>query len=484
MKTHYDKIRKVKTDSGSTAIQVGFYSKKRFNLIKHIGSSKDQSKINELMEIAQEFIRFRSPQLGFNFNPQSEEILFKRGIKVKKSCLQTAYEYLSAIYAKIGFGKLESEFLKHFAMMRVLEPASKAKSIVLLHKYFNIDYKKTTVFRELLKLISLKSEVEQIAIQYAKNNLHFDFSLVFYDVTTLYFETHAQDDLRRNGFSKDNKINQPQILIGLVVNDIGFPVYYEIFKGNTFEGKTIIPVILKIKEKYQINRFTVVADAGMLSADNLISLEKNGIDYVVGARPGNLNINEAKSIAEELDRQDAKMVRRKNTIYEYSAKRAGKDKVDNDKQIEKAKYYLNNPSKVMKRSKFLSILDKKSFKMNEKVIEKHRVLEGIKGYTTNINNLNEKLLVDRYKDLWRVEQSFRIAKSDLEARPIYHRKQNSIECHVLIVFVALCIGRVIEIDKKESIKKVMEDLKDQWTITLCDEISGNSLKIILNEKSH
>lgn len=484
MKPHYERIRKVKTGSGSMAIQVGFYCGKGFRLTKHIGSSKDQGKINELIEIARNFIRSRSPQLEFNFNSQSEEILFKRGIKIGKSCLQTAYEYLDAIYAKIGFNKLENEILKHFAIMRVLEPSSKAKSIILLNKYFDIDYKKTTVFRQLLKLIDLKSEVEKIAIKYAKNNLHFDFSLVFYDVTTLYFETHAQDDFRRNGFSKDNKINQPQILIGLVVNDAGFPIYYEVFKGNTFEGKTIIPVILKIKEKYRIKRFTVVADAGMLSADNLTALVENGIDYVVGARMGNLNMNETKSIASELNQTDKQIIRRENIIYEYSVKRARKDKVDNDKQVEKAKYFLNNPGKVMKKSKFLTSPDKKSFKLNEVIIEKHRLLEGIKGYKTNIENLSDRLLIDRYKDLWRVEQSFRIAKSDLEARPIYHRKQNSIECHVLIVFVALCMGRVIELDKKASIKKVMEDLKNQWTITLTDDISGNSLKILLDKKPH
>ena len=113
-----------------------------------------------------------------------------------------------------------------------MEPASKIKSILLLKKYFDISYKKTTVFRRLLKLLDLKEQIQQIVIKYAKDNLNFDFSLVFYDVTTLYFETHVSDDFRLNGFSKDNKINQPQILIGLVVNDIGFPIYYDIFKGK------------------------------------------------------------------------------------------------------------------------------------------------------------------------------------------------------------------------------------------------------------
>ena len=134
------------------------------------------------------------------------------------------------------------------------------------------------------------------------------------------------------------------------------------------------------------------------------------------------------------NKTDKKIVRIDGILYEYSVARAKKDKRDNNKQVEKAEYYLKNPSKVMKRSKFLSNDGKKSFTINRAIIEKHRLLEGIKGYKTSINDLDNKLLITRYKDLWRVEQSFRIAKSDLEARPIYHRRENSIEYHILIVF--------------------------------------------------
>ena len=484
VKPHYERIRKVKTGSGATAIQIGFYQGKRFKLTKHLGSSPDPNKINELIEIAREYIKSHSPQLKFDFNPQSEEILFKRGIFVQKSTLEKAYEYLEEIYNQIGFDKTRNDILKHFAIIRVLEPASKLKSIVLLKKYFDIEYKKTTVFRELARLVDLKEEISRSAVEYARNNFKFNFSLVFYDVTTLYFETHEGDDFRLNGFSKDNKINQPQILVGLVVNEIGFPIYYDIFKGNTFEGKTIIPIILKLKEKYHIDKFTVVADAAMLSADNLSSLEVYNIDYVVGARSGSLSLEDVKNIAFELNKTDGKIISKGDILYEYSVNRAKKDKTDNDKQIEKAKYYLLHPSKAIKRSKFLLPDSTKTFDLNITLIEKHRLLEGIKGYKTNIKSVGPKLLIARYKDLWRVEQSFRMAKSDLEARPIYHRKQNSIKYHLLIVFTALCMAKVIEIKTGSSIEKVTEELKDKWTITIKDEISGNSLKVNLDKKPH
>jgi transposase len=254
--------------------------------------------------------------------------------------------------------------------------------------------------------------------------LGFDFSLIFYDVTTLYFETHKEDEFRLYGFSKDNKINQPQVLIGLVVNEVGFPIYYDIFKGNTFEGKTLLPVILDIKKKYHIEKLTVVADAGMLSSNNLEGLEKEGLNYIVGARVKNLALEEVRSIVTELGKTDKKIIRKEDVIYEYLVNRARKDKVENDKQIEKSKYFLKNPSKAIRKTKFLSNDGKRNFKLNEVIIEKHRLLEGIKGYKTNMPDINNELLIKRYKDLWRIEHAFRIAKSDLETRPIYHRKKN------------------------------------------------------------
>jgi transposase len=398
--------------------------------------------------------------------------------------LEEAYDYLCRIYSGIGFDNLKSDILKHFAVIRVLEPASKLRSIMLLEKYFGLHYRKTTVFRELQKLTDLKEEVVRIAIKYARNNLNFDFSLVFYDVTTLYFETDNGDDFRKSGFSKDNKINQPQILVGLVVNDTGFPVYFDLFEGNTFEGKTIIPVILGIRRKYHIRKFTVVADAGMLSQDNLSELEKHNIDYVVGARIGSMNLEDIQRIASRIRRIDKKIIREDNLLFDYSEKRAAKDRTDNDRQIKKAEYYLHNPSKVFKRSKFLSTSDRKTFKLNARLVEKYRLLEGIKGYKTNISNIRNELLISRYRDLWRIEQSFRMAKSDLEARPMYHRRKNSIEYHILIVFVALCMGRVIELEKGESIRKTMDNLRDKWTIYLKDEISGNTVKLHLDKIPH
>jgi len=490
VKPHYQKIRKVKTHSGSIAIQVGTYKGKSFKLAKHIGSSKDTQKITELISIAQEYIRSTSLQMELNFNPQSEEVLFKRGIKVEQSLLQEAFEYLDKIYSTIGFNKITNDILKHFALIRVLEPASKMKSIELLKKYFGVSYKKTTVFRQLAKLTDLKEDVQEVAINYARNNLHFDFSLVFYDVTTLYFETFNEDSeaFRKLGFSKDNKPNQPQILIGLVVNDMGFPIYYDIFSGNTFEGHTMIPVIRKLQKTHGIKTLTIVADAGMLSSSNIEEITQAGLTCIVGARLGNLSTEKLNKISKSLNKTEEVYYRGALSqgilICDYSQKRANKDRSDRRKQLLKAQYQIDHPNKTKRRTRFVIEESKTAVKLNQVLIEKDILREGIKGYCTNLEYTESSLIVARYKDLWRVEKSFRMAKSDLEARPIYHRKKISIEYHVLIVFVALCIAKVIEIKKGESIKQVTDDLKDKWTITLKDEISGNSIKILVNNKPH
>lgn len=484
MKPHYASIRRVKTKSGAIAIQVGRYQGKRFEVFKHIGSARDFVKITELIELATKYIEANSSQLSLNFNLHSEEVLFKRGIQAQKSRLTTAYDYLEEVYQKLGFNQLSSDILKHFCLIRVLEPASKIKSLYLLQKYFGLKYKKTTVFRKLKELVILKEKVVSLAITYAKENLGFDFSLVFYDVTTLYFETHKSDDFRLNGFSKDNKINQPQILVGLMVNQTGFPVYYDIFPGNTFEGHTIIPIITGVKTKYRIGRLTVVADAGMLSEENLTALQKHQIDYIVGARIKKLKLEQIKLVAKELNQTDGRIIRHDGVIYDYSSKRAKKDKSDNDKQLQKAEHLISHPAKALKRSSFLASPKNKELSLNLETIEKYRLLEGVKGYKTNVTDMPDQLLISRYKDLWHVEQSFRIAKSDLQARPIYHRKKDSIEYHLLIVFMALCLIKVIEQEKHSSIQKVVDELKDIWTVTLKDEISGNSMDILINTKPH
>ena len=344
-----------------------------------------------------------------------------------------------------------------------------------------------------------KALIEQAAVAYAKTHLSFDFSLVFYDVTTLYFETFKADEdvtdnkgntvegLRKNGFGKEHKPGQPLILIGLVVNRDGYPIGIELFPGKTFEGHTMIPVVKRLQEKYAIKTLTIVADAAMLSMDNMKEIADAKLSYIVGARLGNIPHKLIADISAYLDKKESKYyavgTKHGTLICDYSNKRATKDKSDRKKQLDKSKYQIDNPEQTKRKARFVSEETKATLTLNEELIKQDELREGIKGYYTNLV-LDEKLtpmnIIARYHDLWHVEKAFRMAKSDLKARPIFHHKKESIQAHMLIVFVSLCIAKSIELLSKFSIKQVKKHVWPVQDIEFIDTITG---KVFLKRMS-
>lgn len=457
------RIRTTKTASGNTAVQVVVYKKHQTIVFKHIGSGKNKEEINSLKKLAHQYILTKENSVPlfpevFGLENKNGYLVDVENIRFTKTYHVFAYEFMLRFYQKNGFGEINNKLLKDLVLMRVIEPVSKLQSIELIEKYFGIKYTKNIMYKGLRIFNSFKSQAETIAINYAKKYLSFDFTLVFYDVTTLYFETFDGDDLRKCGFSKDGKSNQPQVLIALVVNRDGYPIAIDIFEGNKFEGHTIIPVILGFKKKYKIERLTVVADAAMLSYANLEDLEKHKINYIVAARLSSLSEKLLKEASTFLSKKEG-IYFQKETEYgllicDYSKKRASKDRSDRNKQIIKAQNQINDPTKISKRSRFVRETTKSTYVLNQELIEKDQMLDGIKGYYTNLKNTKDELIVTRYKDLWIIEKSFRIAKSDLLARPIFHRKKESIEAHILIVFISLCLSKSIEIITGSSIKKI------------------------------
>ena len=254
------------------------------------------------------------------------------------------YELISKLIIKIGFDKTKQGLLLDLVILRMMEPASKLRSIELLSEYFGIKHRTQNYYESALQWLTLKTKAEAIALGFAKKHYAFNFDLLLYDVTTLYFETFEQDELRKNGFSKDSKSQQPQILVALMVTKEGFPISYEVFAGNTFEGHTIIPVIKNFITKNNVKEFTVVADAAMISAENTKALNENAINYIVGARLGNLSTKLIAEIDTNIERQDGKSIRIKTDngylICSYSSLRYRKDKYEMEKQIEKAKYII------------------------------------------------------------------------------------------------------------------------------------------------
>lgn len=184
------------------------------------------------------------------------------------------------------------------ALMRIIEPTSKLRTLELLERYFCLSYARRTLCRLLPKLVGYKDNIEEAAYQTACAHFGQAFALVWYDVTTLYFESHEpDDDLKARGFSKDDKSKQPQLVVGLLVTPQGFPLRHEVYKGNTFEGHTMLEVVNQFLERHKEAKPIIVADATMLSQENMMFLEEKGFHYTVGAQLANASSSFIDKIA-------------------------------------------------------------------------------------------------------------------------------------------------------------------------------------------
>jgi transposase len=475
-------IRIVKTKGNSRSVQVYRYQNSRRVIIKHIGSGTTEEEISALEEMARVYIADYTKQSSLfkETNPNEQAVLLSQCeyIGVYHTYL---YDVLRAIQHKIGYALKLDALLNDLVVMRIVEPTSKLRSIELMESYFGIKHHRQRFYEAAGKWLVLKEKIEKQTLYFAKKQYGFNFSLLFYDVTTLYFETFTEDELRRNGFSKDNKSQQPQIVVALMVTPEGFPVGYEVFSGNTFEGHTLIPVIKSIIKKHEVENFTIVADAAMISVDNVKALQKENINYIVGARLGNVSADLLATIDAQLPKIDGSIIRLKTDngylICSYSKKRYNKDKYEMNKQIEKAKSMLSQPSKV-KRIKYLKT-ENKNMVLNEKLIAKTMILLGIKGYCTDIAEtvIDNASIINRYHDLYKVEQAFRVSKNDLQTRPIFHFKEEPIQLHILICFMALAVSKHIEIASRLSIRAFITHCKKITDARLLNKITKKEIKM-------
>jgi transposase len=456
------KIRVVKTGSKARAVQVVRYLNNKRIVLQHIGSAHTDEALNDLIIMAEEWIKDHSGQLSIFSDDNPNKLLHLN----HSTFIGIKYRFFhSKVRAMLDMIKLDDlpVLLNDLVAIRIFEPASKLRSLELMEQFFGISHSRKTYYKIAPQCVDLKRTVEKKVADFAGIHYSFNFDILFYDVTTLYFETFEEDGFRRNGFSKDNKSEQPQILIALMVSKEGFPVAYEVFSGNTFEGHTIIPVIKDFIERNGVKEFTVVADAAMISSENIQQLTQNNINYIVGARLGNIPAALLEIIDKTIIREDGKSIRLKTDngylICSYSSVRYRKDRYEMEKQIEKAKLVIDNPSKG-KKMKFTQTKGQK-IELNEALIGKTQKLLGIKGYYTNLEAsvADNKTIMERYHELYKVEHAFRISKNDLQTRPIFHFKEQPIKLHILICFMALVVSKHIELKTGVSIRKFIDESK-------------------------
>lgn len=462
------KIRTVKTRSGKTAVQVYVITKRKTVILKHLGSGGNQKEIESLKTEAVNWIEIESSVKGLF---QSQKDSFAENYQYIGNNYNFAYEFLDKVFSNFNFGKYTKRIFKDLVIAQIIEPSSKRQNLLFLERFFEIKYNLNNLYTHLSTYdAKLKDFLEKELIAIAQKHFEFDFSFVLYDVTTLYFESFRNDEFRKPGFSKDNKGNQPQIVIGLIVTKEGFPVHYEVFAGNTFEGNTFLPTIINFKNKYCVQNITVVADSAMFAKLNFEKLKENKINYIVGARL----LNKKKEILDKIENKLIKIhrtsIRIDDLIVEYSLDRYKKDKREMDKQITKAKIFAGMQSTKFQKMKFLKN-DKAKYYLDEILVEKNTKLLGMKGYETNLNLPNTEI-INYYHNLFKVEHAFRVAKSDLEMRPVYHFKENSIKNHILICFACLSISVYLELKNKKSIKYIVNLLRNVTDAKILNRKTG------------
>ena len=192
---------------------------------------------------------------------------------------------LNEVFKLVGFDAIDDDILKPLVIARLCQPSSKAGTVDYLKSYFDEDVELNRIYRSLDRLHNtLQNTIQEISVEHTRRILGGRIGLVFYDVTTLYFETDRSDDFRERGFSKDGKHAQPQVVLGLLVSRAGYPLSYSLFSGSQYEGRTMIPVVEDFVKRFNLEDFVVVADSGLLNKKNLELLGSEGSKYIIGAR--------------------------------------------------------------------------------------------------------------------------------------------------------------------------------------------------------
>lgn len=445
-------VRKKQNKSGVVSIQVISKIKGKSKLIKTIGSSDIPEEIESLFEEGKRFIKFYSGQKQIDFSDEKSRI--KSVFEQIKSHTEIGTQLLlDPIFQEIGFGRLDDKVFKNLVFARLCHPVSKLKTSSYINRYKDIDLPVQQIYRYLDKLHkSQKEMVQQISYEHTRKIFNNEISVVFYDVTTLYFEIDNEDELRRTGFSKEGKHQNPQIVLGLLVSKNGYPLAYEIFEGNKFEGHTMLPVLDTFKHKYALDQLVIVADSGLLSRTNIEELQAKNYEFILGARIKNeTKAIKNKILALQLRNGQSSVIKKGDLklIITYSDSRAKKDTYNREKGLRKLEKHIRTgrltKSSINNRgyNKFLKLEGEIHVIIDKEKLKADAAWDGLKGYITNAR-LSKEEIIENYQHLWQIEKAFRVAKTDLKIRPIYHRIQRRIEAHICIAFVAYKVYKELE----------------------------------------
>lgn len=395
------------------------------------------------------------------------------------------FDYRQKSHTKIDFSVKYAIF--NLSMLRLLMPSSKLKAYENQNKLFGIkEVSLQHIYRTLEFLFKQKDNLQKYLHKKISTMTDRDLSVCFYDVTTLFFESVKQDVLKNFGFSKDNRVNTVQVVLGLLIDKNGIPVYYDLFPGNTSDFKTLEPVLIKLKKNFNVKKMILVADRGLNSKRNLAILRKLGYEYIMAykIRTATKKVKEMiidkssyKKLNNDISFKETTLTQSINLdkikheftdrfILTYSIKRAKKDRQDRMRLVEKA-IKLSESKSMMKSEmkkggkKYIQlILDNIDLEVDSKKIEDDGMYDGYYGIVCSDDDISSLEVLNAYRGLWKIEESFRVLKSNLESRPMYVWTETSIEGHVMLCFLSLTIQRLLEyLLKKESLSLSTEKIQ-------------------------
>ncbi|WP_425321658.1 IS1634 family transposase [Corynebacterium lizhenjunii] len=484
-------IRTVTTASGATAVQVVLEERAGKKAMKHIGSAHDDYELALLKAEAQRVID--GDQLCLDLGLDDRNAPAGSGSKdnplpVSSQKAGVLLECIDSCYQRLGFDVATGgdQVFANLVRARIIQPGSKLDSIETLAEVGVVSATYATIKRHLASYAteSFREILSQALARHAGIGAG---SFVLYDVTTLYFETDTPDDLRKSGFSKERRV-EPQILVGLLTDATGFPLHIGAYEGNKAETHTLLPMIRAFQSAYNLDRVTIVADAGMFSAENKTAIVEAGLDYILSTKvpslpevitqwkqehPGqDYTHGQIWSQPSYTDRRHATTGKPDSvTHFHYSYDRARRTVRGIDEQLAKAARAVEGKVAI-KRNRYID-LKAPNKKVNYELATKHRALAGIKGYETTLTSMPAPEVLRAYRHLLNIEKSFRMSKSDLKARPIYARTEDSINAHLNIVMAALAISQMMETATGKSIKRLVRTLKKYRTFEL--KLNGTTI---------
>jgi transposase len=485
-------VRKKPNKSGLVSVQVIDKSQGKYKVVKTIGSSMDSLEIESLVAEGKRYAQKMMGLQEIDFTDHKK--LYADALSSISSHKLVGIQYvLGKLFDEVGFNQINEELFKDLVLYRLIYPKSKLKTTEYLYRYEQKSYSEDSIYRFMDKLHSrYKDIVQKISFDHTLKVLDGSIQAVFYDVTTIYFEIEKEDEIRKPGFSKDGKHQHPQIVLGLLVSKDAYPLAYDIFEGNKYEGDTFLPILEGFRRKYNFEKLTVVADAGLLSNKNVQDLIENGYEFILGARIKNEKQSVKKEILSLNFKNDKIKVIKKDEltlIITYSEDRAKKDRYNREKGVKRLEKQLKS-GKLTKSSinnkgynRFLKMAGEVELELDQEKVDKDSNWDGLKGYLTNSKMTKEEVL-ENYRHLWQIEKAFRIAKNELKIRPIFHHKKQRIEAHICLNFTAYKVYK--ELDRILKVKnsglspeKVIEIIQNIYEINLITPNNESVKKTII-----